>query len=140
MSDTTDRQRKSVDGDVLVDAIGNLMRIADDSEAFEPELYEDAKELGLNRHQLAIARKYDGEGRITVDSARTPNLAEKLAAGAELPWTFVLDSVEFIVKAPSGAKRSSTLSTWLWHEEGYRFRYYKHDGRDNEILIEAMEE
>lgn len=131
---------KTIDGKTLVDAVGNLVGIVEGDREIETDAYDEATGLGLNRHQIAVARNYAGDGRVDVHGSDTPCLAEKLAAGTKLPWTFVLDGVEFVVKCKYGAQKNSNTTEWFWREDGYRFNYYKHDHKTNEIRIEEVED
>lgn len=119
----------------LVDALEGLEK-AINGEAGEPsKAIEEAKEPGLNQNQLAVVEKYEGEGFIQVDDSTTHNLMEKLASGAELPSTFVLDGVQFVQKISIG--EGGDPSRWEWREEGHYFTYLKYDDPEtpNEISI-----
>jgi len=109
----------------IVDALEGLQDIINGEVGDPSEAIKEAKEPGLNRHQLAVVETYAGGEFIEVDDSTTPNIMEKLAAGAELPWTFVLDGVQFVKKASIGS--GNNPSRWTWNEEGYRMTYLKYD-------------
>lgn len=123
----------------LIEAIEGLQDIIDGNEGEPSKAIEEAKEPGLNDNQLAVVKKYEGGDFVKVDDSTTPNLAEKLAAGAELPWTFVLDGVQFVVKASLGD--GGDPSRWAWNEEGFHITYLKYDDNNtrNEISILSEE-
>jgi hypothetical protein len=127
---------ETIDGETVRDALINVQKAIDGELDPSSDAVEEAKEPGLNRNQRAVAERYCGEGRVTVDDSTTPNFAEKLASGVELPWTFVLDGVQFIKKASTGS--GSNPSKWRWREDGFQFRYFKYDDRENEVLIQSV--
>lgn len=112
----------------LVDALEGLQDIINDEAGDPSQAIEEAKEPGLNPNQLSVVEKYEGGDFIEVEDSTTPNLMEKLAVGAELPWTFVLDSVQFVVK--TGVGEGGDPSRWSWWEEGYYCTYLKYDDPD----------
>lgn len=128
-----------VQGDDIVRAVGTLTAAASGDAEVDDRAYEEAMEPGLNEHQRAVAERYAGEGRIEVDSSRTPRAVDKLAAGAKLPWTFVVDGVEFVKKTSYGFGSSTADSEWRWSDDGFHFHYYKFTDRPNEIRIEEVE-
>jgi len=123
----------------LGDALDGLVDLVEADGEYSRETYEEAMELGLRDHQRAVAEKYVGEGRIEVDDSRIPTLADKLAAGAKIPWSFVLDGVEFIVKTSAGSGSSRADSEWTWFEDGYRFTFLKHDEKACEVVVREVE-
>jgi len=129
---------ESLTGEEVVQVVENMQAVMDGEMDISTEAVEEAKELGLNPNQKAVAEQYAGEGNVTVHDSTTPNIAEKLLAGAELPWTFVLDGVQFVMKAPSGA--GGNPSEWWWTESGYAFTYYKYDERENKVRIEEVDD
>lgn len=123
----------------IVRALENLDEMVNGDMDYSRERYEEAMEPGLTDDQQAVAQRYVGEGRVEVDSQRIPTLADKLAAGAKIPWTFVLDGVEFVVKTSGGMGSSVCDSEWWWHEDGYDFTFYKRSDGGSEIKIEVVE-
>lgn len=128
---------ETISGETVIDAVENLTKIMNGEIDGKSEAVEEAKAKGLNQHQRAVAAKYAGEGEITVDDSTTPNFGEKLAAGVELPWTFVIDGVQFVKKTSTGA--GNNPSEWWWTEEGFRFYYYKYDDRENKVAIREID-
>lgn len=128
----------TLDGKTVAEAVGNLAAIIEGDMEMDSEVIEEAKELGLNDKQRRVAERFAGEGRMEVHDSTIPNLAEKLAAGAELPWTFVLDRVEFVMKACGGMGKSGG-SEWVWTEDGYRFRFFRWDDQRDEIEISHVD-
>lgn len=122
------------DDPTLEDVLSGLVEVAEDDDWEPSEAVAEAKEPGLNPTQRATAEAYLDRDFVTVDESRTPNLAEKLAAGAELPWTFVLDSVQFVVKGELG-EQCGDHSRWSWSEDGFHFTYLKYDDSPNEVHI-----
>jgi hypothetical protein len=118
----------------LEDVLGGLVEVAEGDDWEPSEAVAEAKEPGLNPTQQATAEAYLDEDFVPVDDSRTPTLAEKLAAGAELPWTFVLDGVQFVVKGELGEQKGDH-SRWSWSEDGFHFTYLKYDDGANEVHI-----
>lgn len=120
-------------------AVDNLFAIVEGDQEVSKKAYEEAMEAGLDDFQKSVAARYAGEGRVEVDSQRIPTLADKIAANAKIPWTFVLDGVEFVVKTKMGSGSSVADSEWWWSEEGYKFTFYKRSDGGSEVSIQEVD-
>lgn len=110
--------------------------------------YEKMMQKGLTEEQKAVAENRAGEGRIRLTGARPqtsngsvtiPNTLEQLAEGEKKPWIVELDGVEFVVKTTIG-EGSHPHSKWFWHEDGYKFVFYKSRTDDTVHSLEIVEE
>ncbi|WP_455448114.1 hypothetical protein [Natrinema thermotolerans] len=125
----------TIDGETLADALANLFAVVDGDAEPDTAEYDRAMELGLTDAQREVAAEYAGAGRIEVGTSTVPNLAEKLAAGKKIPWTFTLDGVRFVKKTSTGSGSSVADSEWWWSDGDYGFTFYRHTGGTDEVSI-----
>lgn len=109
--------------------------------------YEKMMEKGLTTEQKSVAEERAGEGRIrltgqrpqtTQGSVTIPSTLEQLADGEKKPWIVELDGVEFVVKTSIG-EGSHPHSKWFWHEDGYKFVFYKSRTEDTVHSLEIVD-
>ncbi|ELY73240.1 EF-hand domain-containing protein [Natrinema pallidum] len=126
---------ESIDGATLGNALETLFDVVDGDGEIDRAEYDRAMEPGLTDAQREVAAEYAGTGRIEVESSTVPNLAEKLAAGKKLPWTFTIDGVRFVKKTSMGSGSSVADSEWRWVDGDYGFTFYRHTDGTDEVSI-----
>lgn len=117
--------------DMAIGVLGLIEKARE--EGLDEKEYKKMIEKGLTEEQKSVVEDRVGEGRIRLTGSRPqttngsvtiPNTLEKLADGKKKPWIVELDGVEFVVKTSIG-EGSYPHSIWTWHEDGYKFVFYK---------------